>query len=83
MSALVSCMGYCLTDAAATCSPKIDYGAFWMKDLGPDLSGSLPGAGGIGGLLQETTSDGTYFPVADGNGNITEYLREEASGDWR
>jgi RHS repeat-associated protein len=43
---------------------------------GLDLSGSLSGAGGVGGLLmfQQTgtgTDAGTYFPTYDGNGNMT------------
>jgi RHS repeat-associated protein len=43
---------------------------------GLDLSGSLSGAGGVGGLLmfQQTgtgTDAGTYFPTYDGNGNVT------------
>jgi len=45
---------------------------------GLDLSGSLQGAGGIGGLVSVTrsTSSGTatYFPCYDGNGNITDYV---------
>jgi RHS repeat-associated protein len=39
-----------------------------------DLSQSLQGAGGVGGLLSVTKSDGAYFPCADGNGNITDYI---------
>ena len=41
---------------------------------GLDLSGSSQGAGGVGGLLAVTTHDQsplTYFPVFDGNGNVT------------
>jgi len=40
---------------------------------GNDLSGSLEGAGGIGGLLARTDNDAqqTAFYHADGNGNIT------------
>jgi RHS repeat-associated protein len=42
---------------------------------GLDLSGSLSGAGGVGGLLMfqddATTNTGTYFPTYDGNGNVT------------
>jgi RHS repeat-associated protein len=45
---------------------------------GKDLSGSLEGAGGIGGLLSMTlntelgtTSSNSYFYHADGNGNVT------------
>jgi RHS repeat-associated protein len=38
---------------------------------GPDLSGSLEGAGGIGGLLARSDGGGTTYYHADGNGNIT------------
>jgi RHS repeat-associated protein len=39
---------------------------------GLDLSGSLQGAGGIGGLLAMTDGGGTnYFYHSDGNGNVT------------
>ena len=40
---------------------------------GQDLSGSLDGAGGIGGLLSRTdnTAQQTAFYHADGNGNVT------------
>jgi RHS repeat-associated protein len=38
---------------------------------GLDLSGSLQGAGGIGGLLARTDSNGTTYYHCDGNGNIT------------
>ena len=38
---------------------------------GRDLSGSLDGAGGIGGLLGRTDTDGSAFYHADGNGNVT------------
>jgi len=45
---------------------------------GLDLSGSLQGAGGVGGLLAVTdeAASGTpsYFPTFDGNGNVSEYL---------
>ncbi|MFA7087433.1 MAG: RHS repeat-associated core domain-containing protein [Aliarcobacter sp.] len=47
---------------------------------GLDLSGSLHNAGGIGGLLMVSELKGStsqnYFPVADANGNITDYLDE-------
>lgn len=46
---------------------------------GLDLSGSLQGAGGVGGLLAtgifHGTNQGFYFPTYDGNGNISEYLQ--------
>jgi RHS repeat-associated protein len=38
---------------------------------GLDLSGSLQGAGGIGGLLARTDGTGSTFYHADGNGNVT------------
>jgi YD repeat-containing protein len=44
---------------------------------GKDLSGSIQGAGGVGGLLavqKFTGTTGTYFPTYDGNGNISEYI---------
>ena len=45
---------------------------------GMDLSGSMQGAGGVGGLLAENHHAGpttsTFYPCYDGNGNITEYL---------
>ena len=41
---------------------------------GPDLSGSMQGAGGIGGLLAVTTDSGTYLPAFDGNGNVCQYI---------
>ncbi len=41
---------------------------------GTDLSGTLQGAGGVGGLLAVTTGEGTYYPAYDGNGNILAYL---------
>src|SRR6266481_189134 len=40
---------------------------------GNDLSGSLEGAGGIGGLLARTSSGHNYY-FCDGNGNITYML---------
>ena len=45
---------------------------------GLDLSGSLQGAGGVGGLLSvcncSVGSQNQYYPLADANGNITEYI---------
>jgi RHS repeat-associated protein len=55
---------------------------------GLDLSGTLQGAGGVGGLLAVTTADlaqpdslTTYYPCYDANGNITEYV--DGSGTVR
>ena len=43
-----------------------------------DMSGSMQGAGGVGGLLQVTDhsspSTENFFPTYDGNGNVSEYL---------
>ncbi len=41
---------------------------------GTDLSGSLQGAGGVGGLLftRDYTNPGTYYHHYDGNGNVTQ-----------
>ncbi len=44
---------------------------------GPDLSGTLDEAGGIGGLLAATThgdTPSTAYPCYDGSGNITQWL---------
>jgi len=50
---------------------------------GLDLSGTLQGAGGVGGLLAVTTADldqpdslTTYYPSYDANGNVTDYIGE-------
>ncbi|WP_176014921.1 RHS repeat domain-containing protein [Victivallis sp. Marseille-Q1083] len=53
-----------------TATPSFQTGYLW----GEDLSGSLQGAGGVGGLLAETRGGQTYLPVYDGNGNIVSYL---------
>jgi RHS repeat-associated protein len=41
---------------------------------GPDLSGSLQGAGGVGGLLFEKRNGVIFIPCYDANGNITAYI---------
>ena len=41
---------------------------------GLDLSGSLQGAGGIGGLLSVVKGTNAYFTAYDGNGNVSEYV---------
>jgi RHS repeat-associated protein len=46
---------------------------------GSDLSGTMQGAGGIGGLLARTDANGSAFYHADGNGNIT--MMTDASGN--
>jgi RHS repeat-associated protein len=63
------------TTGAATPSSRTNH-YVW----GLDLSGTLQGAGGIGGLLtvtrtgDATPSSRTYAPAYDANGNITEYV---------
>ena len=51
---------------------------------GTDLSGSLQGAGGVGGLLaveeKSGTHAGVYYPLYDGNGNVTEIVKEASGG---
>ena len=46
---------------------------------GLDLSGSEQGAGGIGGLLATFRNGDWYIPLADANGNITEYVNSSGS----
>jgi RHS repeat-associated protein len=44
---------------------------------GTDLSGSMQGAGGVGGLLLITDHSAlitSHYPLYDGNGNVSEYL---------
>ena len=41
---------------------------------GKDLSGTLQGAGGIGGLLYLTVDGAVYVPFYDNKGNVTRYL---------
>ena len=48
---------------------------FW----GRDLSGTLQGAGGVGGLLYLTVNGAAYVPFYDGNGNVTRYC--DANGN--
>jgi RHS repeat-associated protein len=40
---------------------------------GTDLSGTFQGAGGVGGLLASRIAGGDYYPLFDGNGNVTQY----------
>ncbi len=48
---------------------------------GKDLSGSMQGAGGVGGLLAVTTSDtgSTFYPAYDGNGNVVAYYDSQTA----
>ena len=44
------------------------------RTWGIDLSGTLQGAGGVGGLLMEKQGANSFYPTYDGNGNVSEYL---------
>jgi len=49
---------------------------------GMDLSGSMQGAGGVGGLLSMTvhdTTSATFYPTYDGNGNVSEYINQNGA----
>lgn len=48
---------------------------FW----GPDLSGTLQGAGGVGGLLAVSMNGLFYFPCYDNNGNVIAYAGENGT----
>ena len=67
-------------------SPSQSYGTDLL--WGPDLSGSMQGAGGVGGLLlrnqtfdfsSTTSTFKQYYPTYDGNGNVSEYLLSDGS----
>ena len=47
---------------------------------GLDLSGSLQGAGGIGGLIAAIQDGDVYFPCYDANGNVTELVDTNGAG---
>ena len=48
---------------------------FWCLDL----SGTLQGAGGVGGLLAVSRNGQLYFPTFDNNGNVTKYIDESGN----
>ncbi len=56
-----------------TNTTEIQY--FW----GADLSETLQGAGGVGGLLAVSLNNNFYFPAYDNNGNITKYIDESGN----
>ncbi len=43
---------------------------------GEDVSGSMNGAGGVGGLLAVNDTTENYYTMYDGNGNIVQYFDE-------
>ena len=59
---------------SAGVSPTLSKTYLW----GMDLSGTMKGAGGVGGLLMVSEISNSqivnYFPTYDGNGNVSDYL---------
>jgi RHS repeat-associated protein len=49
------------------------------RTWGLDLSGTLQGAGGVGGLLAEKQGGSYFYPTYDGNGNVSEYLAADGT----
>ena len=60
-------------DSGVTNVTEIQY--FW----GLDLSGTIQGAGGVGGLLAVSRNGLLYFPTFDNNGNVTKYIDESGN----
>ena len=58
-------------DYDADVETELEY--FW----GPDLSGTLQGAGGVGGLVAVSIDGDFYFPGYDNNGNVIGYWNED------
>jgi RHS repeat-associated protein len=46
---------------------------------GLDLSGSLQGAGGVGGLLAVVQEGDAHYPAFDANGNVVEYVSADGA----
>ena len=57
-----------LVEHADGSAETVEY--FWGKDV----SGTLDGAGGVGGLLYTKRSGATYVPLYDANGNVMQYV---------
>ena len=55
-------------------TPATGYSLQAFYSWGLDLSGSMQGAGGVGGLLSVTSGTTSFYPTYDGNGNVSEYL---------
>ncbi len=60
-------------NGSVTNTTEIQY--FW----GADLSETLQGAGGVGGLLAVSCNNNFYFPAYDNNGNVTKYIDENGN----
>ena len=57
-----------LVERADGLTDTVEY--YWGKDL----SGTLDGAGGIGGLLYTRRNGAVYVPLYDANGNVMQYV---------
>jgi RHS repeat-associated protein len=62
----------CIAEYTGTTLSKI-------RTWGLDLSGTLQGAGGVGGLLAEKQGGSYFYPTYDGNGNVSEYLAADGT----
>jgi len=60
-------------DGGTTNTTEVQY--FW----GLDLSDTLHGAGGVGGLVAVSREGQFYFPTLDNNGNVTKCIDESGS----
>ena len=60
-------------DGGTTNTTEVQY--FW----GLDLSGTIQGAGGVGGLLAVSRNGQLYFPTFDNNGTVTKYIDESGN----
>jgi len=65
-------LDHCLhaTPSESARTPKTAYRAFSSTGLAQDLSGTLQGAGGVGGLAMLSLNGTNCFPCFDGNGNV-------------
>jgi RHS repeat-associated protein len=67
-----------ISEISHTVTPTLSYSVTNLNVWGLDLSGTLRGTGGIGGLLavHKITTNGAavYFPVYDGHGNVCDYI---------
>lgn len=67
---LYLCDGFnCIAEYTGT-TPALAKSYTW----GIDLSGSMQGTGGVGGLLSVASVSVVHYPTYDGNGNVSEYL---------
>ena len=66
--------GFNLLTELETDLPTSDFRLSTSFVWGQDLSGSLQGAGGVGGLVLTQTNGATAIPAYDGNGNAVAYV---------